>query len=65
MGKELLGNSKLNPATPRLSVFTMTAGLLVSKASVELVRGKWDRDRVCENITEVAVFTKDSSMCLK
>lgn len=63
MGKELLENSKLIPATPRLSVFTMTAGLLVFKASVELVRGKWDR--VCENITEVAVFTKDSLMCLK
>ena len=63
MGKELLGNSKLIPATPRLSVFTMTAGLLVFKASLELVRGEWDR--VCEHVPELAVFTKDSSMCLK
>lgn len=60
MGKELLGNSKLVPATPRLSIFTMTAGLLVFKASVELVRGEWDK--VCENVPELAVFTKDSSM---
>ena len=63
MGKELLRNSKLTPATPRLSVSTVTARLLAFKASVELVRGEWDR--VCENVPELAVFTKDSSMDLK
>ena len=43
MRKELLGNSKHIPVTPKLFVCNMIAGLFVFKASVELVRGEWER----------------------
>lgn len=39
--KGLLDNSKLIALTPKLLVFTMIAGLLVFKTSVDL--GEWDR----------------------
>lgn len=38
--KRLLENFKIIPMTPKLLVFTMIAGLLVFKTSVELVRGE-------------------------